>query len=176
MQLTTDRLILRPWLAGDRDTFAAMNADPRVMEFFPARLTRAESDAMAERIEADLAAHGFGYWALEAPGEARFIGFTGLRAISFEAPFTPGVEVAWRLAHPHWGRGYASEAARCALRFGFERLGLGEILSMTARINQRSRAVMERIGMVRDEDGDFAHPCVEDGCPLKPHVLYRIRP
>lgn len=172
---TTDRLVLRPWRDEDRDPFAALNADARVMEFFPAPLGRAESDAAVERIRAHFVHHGFGLWAVEAREGCPFIGFVGLDVPTFEAAFTPCGEIGWRLAFEHWGRGYATEVARAALRFGFGRLGLGEIVSFTVPANRRSRAVMERIGMTRSPDGDFLHPRVPEGHPLRPHVLYRIR-
>ncbi len=157
-----------------------MSADPAVMEHFPSTLTRAESDAVAERLKAHIERHGFGFWALEAPGVAPFIGFAGLIHVSFEAPFTPAppaiaVEIGWRLAHEHWGKGYATEAARAALAHGFGPLGLPEIVSFTTTTNTRSQAVMARLGMTHDSAGDFDHPNVEDGHPLKRHVLYRLR-
>src|SRR4051812_35360969 len=151
-----------------------MNADPRVMEFFVARHDRAASDAMIDRIEAHFDAHGFGLWAVEVPGVAPFIGFTGLAVARFEAPFTPCVEIGWRLAAAHWGQGYAAEAARLALAYGFESAGLAEILSFTAVDNGRSRTVMERLGMQRDPVEDFDHPLVPEGHPLRRHVLYRL--
>jgi RimJ/RimL family protein N-acetyltransferase len=151
-----------------------MNADPGVMEHFPELLTREESDALIGRIEGGFEAHGFGLWALEVRGTGEFIGFTGLAAPDFEAHFTPAVEVGWRLARSAWGSGYATEAGRAALQFGFQEAGLGEIVSFTAPANRRSRAVMERIGMSRDPDDDFDHPGLPVGDPLRPHVLYRI--
>lgn len=173
--LKTDRLLLRPWRDEDLDPFAALNADPRVMEFLPKLLDREESDALAARIRDHFARRGFGLWALEARGIADFIGFVGLSVPSFEAHFTPCVEVGWRLAFEHWGTGYATEAAREALRYGFEVLGLSEIVSFTAPENARSRAVMERLGMTRSPDDDFQHPALPDGHRLKAHVLYRAR-
>jgi len=174
MTLTTERLILRPWREADREPFAALNADPRVMEFFPSCLDRAESDASADRIEAHFARHGFGLWAVELPGTAPFIGFIGLSVPRFEAHFTPCVEIGWRLAHKHWGRGYASEGAKRVLAHGFDQLQLTEIVSFTAQVNLRSRAVMERIGMRRDASDDFGHPSLPQDHKLRPHVLYRI--
>ena len=172
--LTTDRLILRPWRAADLAPFAALNADPAVMAHFPAPLTREESDAMVGRIRAFMAAEGFGWWAVEAPGEAPFIGFIGLFRPAFQTHFTPCVEVGWRLAKDYWGRGYASEGAREALRFGFENLGLAEIVALTTTTNARSQAVMRRLGMTRDPADDFDHPRLADGHPLQRHVLYRL--
>ena len=173
--LRTERLILRPWRPDDLDPFAALNADPVVMEHFPRPLTRADSAAFIDRITTEWTAHGYGLWAVEVPGVAPFIGFTGLHGAVFEAPFTPAVEVGWRLAAEYWGRGYASEAARAALGFGFATVGLAEILSFTAVTNTRSQRVMERIGMARDVAGDFDHPAVPEGHPIRPHVLYRIQ-
>jgi ribosomal-protein-alanine N-acetyltransferase len=172
--LTTERLILRPWRDSDLAPFADINADPEVMEHFPATLSRAESDAVAGRIRAALAENGFGWWAVEVPGEAAFIGFIGIWVPNFEAHFTPCVEVGWRLARPFWGRGYATEGARECLRFGFQELGLEEIISMTAVPNARSQAVMQRLGMTRDPADDFDHPRVPEGHPLCRHVLYRL--
>jgi RimJ/RimL family protein N-acetyltransferase len=172
--LETDRLVLRGWRAADRAPFAALNADPLVMEHFPSTLSRAESDALVARIEDHFARHGFGLWAVEAPGAADFVGFVGLSIPRFEASFTPCVEVGWRLACEHWGRGYAPEAARAALGFGFERAGLDEILSFTVPANAKSRRVMEKIGMRRDPADDFDHPALPAGHPLERHVLYRM--
>ena len=172
--LSTARLLLRAWRDEDRPAFAALNADPAVMEFFPGVLERAESDAMAERIRAHWARHGFGLWAVEVPGVAPFIGYVGLSAPRFEAAFTPCVEIGWRLAAAHWGRGYATEAARAALAHGFGELALTEIVSFTVPANGRSRAVMERLGMRRDPAEDFDHPLLPPGHPLQRHVLYRL--
>jgi RimJ/RimL family protein N-acetyltransferase len=173
-ELRTDRLLLRRWLPDDRAPFAALNADPRVMEHLPAALTREESDAFAARIEAHFEQRGFGLWAVEIPGVTPFAGFVGLSVPRFEARFTPCVEVGWRLAAERWGRGYAAEGARAALAFGFETLGLGEIVSFTAPENLRSRRVMEKLGMVRDPAEDFDHPGLPEGHPLRRHVLYRL--
>jgi RimJ/RimL family protein N-acetyltransferase len=177
--LVTPRLILRPWREADLAPFAALNADPRVMELMPGRLDRAESDSMAARIAAHFDRHGFGLWAVEAPGAAPFIGFVGLSRPDFEAGFTPCVEVGWRLAVEHWGRGYATEAARAAIDFGFAPAGhagagLEEIVSFTVPQNRRSRAVMERLGMSRDPAEDFDHPGLPEGHRLRRHVLYRL--
>lgn len=172
--LRTDRLLLRSWRPDDRQAFARMNADPEVMEFFVAPLTREESDAFVDRIEAGFAEHGFGVWAVEEISTGAFIGFTGLLHQTFEAAFTPAFEIGYRFARPAWGQGYATEAAREAVRFAFERAGLVEIVSMTAVGNVRSRAVMNKLGMTRDPDDDFDHPRVPDGHPLKRHVLYRM--
>jgi RimJ/RimL family protein N-acetyltransferase len=172
--LTTARLVLRAWRASDRAPFAAMGADPRVMRFLGPLLSRAASDALVDRIGAHFAEHGFGLWAVEAPGQAGFVGFVGLSVPRFEAHFTPCVEVGWRLAAEHWGRGYATEAAQAALRFGFEALALAEIVSFTTRENRDSRAVMERLGMRHAPRDDFDHPALAPSDPLRPHVLYRL--
>ncbi|MGH0035076.1 MAG: GNAT family N-acetyltransferase [Myxococcota bacterium] len=172
--LHTERLCLRRWRESDRAPFAALNADPVVMEFMPAPLDRAASDAFALRIEAHFEANGFGLWAVEVRGGAPFVGFVGLARPSFEASFTPCVEVGWRLAASAWGRGYATEAARAALGFGFQRAGLDEIVSFTVPRNRRSRSVMEKLGMTRDPADDFDHPRLPEGHPLRRHVLYRI--
>ena len=173
--IKTDRLALRQWRESDLPPFAALNADPRVMEFFPHVLSQDESDAAAARIAAHFRAHGFGRWAIELPGVADFIGFGGLSFVNFAAPFTPCVEVSWRLAFDHWCRGYATEAARAALNDGFARLGLAEVVSFTAVANQRSRRVMEKLDMRRCETEDFDHPLLPEGHPLRRHVLYRVR-
>ncbi len=173
--LRTERLLLRPWRDADLDAFAALNADPRVMEFFPAVLPRAESDEIAARVRRAFDEQGWGLWAVEVPGKSEFIGFTGLSRPRFEAHFTPCVEIGWRLAAAHWGLGYATEAARAALRYGFESAGLDEIVSMTVPANRRSIHVMEKLGLRRDPTGDFDHPRIPEGHPLRRHVLYRLR-
>jgi len=150
-----------------------MNADPRVMEFFPAPLARAESDALIVRIEQHFAEHGYGLWATEVAATGEFIGFVGLMWATFSAPFTPAVEVGWRLAASAWGHGYAPEAAVAAVDFGFA-AGRPEIVSMTTHGNLRSQRVMQKIGMRRDPTDDFEHPHIPEGHPLRPHVLYRI--
>jgi RimJ/RimL family protein N-acetyltransferase len=173
--LQTRRLLLRPWRESDLEPFAALNADPAVMEHFAKPLDRSESDAFVARIRAHFAREGFGFWAVEVPGVAPLVGLVGLARPAFEAHFTPCVEVGWRLAREHWGKGYATEAARASIRFGFEQLGLDEIVSFTVPGNVRSRAVMERIGMTRSADDDFDHPALPEGHRLRRHVLYRIR-
>ena len=144
------------------------------MEFFPSRLSRVESDALADRIQAHFSERGFGLWAIEVPDVAPFIGFAGLSVPRFSARFTPCVEVGWRLAFAHWGHGYATEAARLALGYGFRTLALPEIVSFTSETNHRSRAVMERLGMCRDPADDFDHPALPEGHLLRRHVLYRL--
>jgi RimJ/RimL family protein N-acetyltransferase len=144
------------------------------MEHFPERLSRRQSDDLIEKIESHFEANGYGLWALELRATGEFVGFTGLAKPAFEAHFTPAVEIGWRLARLAWGKGYATEAARAALAFGFEEVGLAEIVSFTTVANARSRAVMERIGMVRDPAEDFDHPGIPAGHPQRRHVLYRI--
>ncbi len=173
--LRTERLLLRRWRDADLEPFAALNADPETMRFFPSVLTREESDAHAERIRRQIEEQGWGLWAVEVPGEAGFVGYVGLARPSFEAHFTPAVEVGWRLARAHWGKGYATEAGRAALAFGFGELGLGEIVSFTSRVNEPSRRVMERLGMSRDPADDFEHPRLPERHWLAPHVLYRLQ-
>ena len=173
--LPTARLILRPWTDADLAPFAEMSADPRVMEFCPKPLDRAESDAVAARIRAHFDRHGFGMWAVQLRDGPEFIGILGLSVPTWQAHFTPCVEIGWRLSHAHWGRGYATEGARAALAFGFDELGLAEILAFTSPGNQRSRNVMERIGMKRSPADDFNFPILPADHPLAPHVLYRIR-
>jgi RimJ/RimL family protein N-acetyltransferase len=165
--LITPRLRLRPWRDADLAPFAALNADPEVMAHFPAPLTRAESDALAAR--------GWGLWAVEVPGGCAFAGYVGLAEPRFEASFTRCLEIGWRLARAQWGRGYATEGARAALRFAFDELGRDEVVSFTTVANARSRAVMERLGMRRDPADDFDHPVIAVGHPLRRHVLYRVR-
>jgi RimJ/RimL family protein N-acetyltransferase len=174
-ELRTARLLLRQWRDADREPFAALNADPEVMRHYPAPLERAASDAFVEWARATIAERGWGLWAVEVVAGAPFVGFVGLNEPGFEAHFTPAVEVGWRLARPHWGHGYATEAARAAVAFGFEELGLDEIVSFTTVGNDRSRSVMERLGMTRDPADDFDHPRLAADDPLRPHVLYRLR-
>ena len=174
MEPVTERLLLRRWKDEDRAPFAALNADPVVLEHFPARLTRAESDAFVERITQQLEERGWGLWALEERTSGRFLGFTGLNVPGFSAHFTPAVEVGWRLARDAWGFGYASEAARAAAAVAFDEVGLDEIVSFTATSNVRSMRVMERIGMTHDPADDFDHPALSEGSPLRRHVLYRL--
>jgi ribosomal-protein-alanine N-acetyltransferase len=175
LELQTERLRLRRWRDEDLEPLAALNADSEVMEFMPAPLTRAESDAMVGRFEDGFERRGFGVFAVEVSATGEFAGFVGLAAATFDAPFTPAVEVGWRLARHHWGFGYATEAATAALADGFDRLELDEIVSFTAVINQRSQRVMERLGMTHDPADDFDHPVLPEGDRLRPHVLYRLR-
>jgi RimJ/RimL family protein N-acetyltransferase len=150
-----------------------MNSDPEVMKYFPSVLSREESDALADRIEAHFVTHGFGLWALEIPDLSRFAGIAGLLVPTFEAKFTPCVEIGWRLARAYWGYGYATEAASATLAFGFDELGLEQIVSFTVPGNARSRRVMEKLGMTHDPNDDFEHPSLPEGHALRRHVLYR---
>lgn len=172
--IETSRLRLRQWVAADRVPFAALNADPVVMEHFPRPLSRVEADALADRLQDHLATHGWGLWAIEIRATGEFIGFTGLARPHFEAPFGPAVEIGWRLARSVWGHGYATEAAKTALAYGFERLRLPEIVSFTTTRNHRSQAVMRRLGMTHDPADDFDHPLLPEDDPLRRHVLFRI--
>lgn len=175
IELRTPRLLLRGWRDDDGDRYAVLNADPVVMEHFPSTFSREESDASMERIRSGFGERGWGFWVVEVPGESEFAGLVGLSVPRFTAHFTPCVEVGWRLDPRFWGRGYATEGAREALRFGFETLGLEEIVSMTVPGNVRSRAVMERLGMTRDPKEDFDHPLLPAGHRLQRHVLYRLQ-
>lgn len=175
MELGTSRLLLRPWRTEDLAPFATLNADPRVMQHFSGTLDRAASDALAADIQADLKANGFGLWAMEVPGVAQFVGFVGATEPDFEPPFGPAIEIGWRLAFAHWGKGYATEAARTVVAHAFGPLGLEELVSFTVPANRRSRAVMGRLGMTHSPADDFDHPKLPDGHPLRRHVLYRLR-
>jgi RimJ/RimL family protein N-acetyltransferase/8-oxo-dGTP pyrophosphatase MutT (NUDIX family) len=172
--LTTPRLTLRPWHEADLPQFATMNADPRVMRHFPKTLTRGESAAAITRLMDHFHRHAFGIFAVEETATATLIGSVGLTHPLFESHFTPCVEIGWRIAHPHQGRGYATEAARAALEFGFQKLQLAEIVSFTVPANEPSWMLMERLGMTRSEVDDFAHPKVPKDHPLSRHILYRL--
>lgn len=172
--LTTERPLLRQWHPSDLDPYAELNADPRVREFFPSVLTREECKAQIDILFKGIEERGWGLWAVEVLGGPKCIGFIGIQPVPFQAPFTPAVEIGWRLAFEHWGKGYATEGARAALQFGFEQLELPFIVAFTPVNNLRSRKVMKRLGMHQDPLQDFDHPEVPDGTPLKRHVLYRI--
>jgi len=173
-ELQTARLRLRAWRADDLLPFAELNADREVTEHLLGPLTRAQSDALVGRITEHFHREGFGFWAVEAPGIASFVGMVGISVPSYTAPFTPCVEVGWRLGRKYWGQGYATEAARAALQFGFETANLPEIVALTVPHNERSRAVMAKLGMVRAPSDDFDHPLVPAGHSLRKHVLYRL--
>ena len=174
-KIGTERLILRNWRQSDREVFARMNADPAVMEHFPALLSRAESDALVDIAESHLEKLGFGPWAAELRETGEFIGYIGLVIPRLEAAFTPCVEIGWRLAREHWGRGLATEGARALVRHGFEVQGMNELVSFTVPANLRSLRVMEKLGMRRDPREDFDHPSIPQGNPLRRHVLYRLK-
>ena len=172
--LETIRLILRPWREADRAPFAAINADPVVMEYMPHTLSVEESDGLVNDIEAHVRQHGYGRFAVEPRGEARFIGYIGLAISDFQAPFTPCVEIAWRLAQRYWNRGLATEGAQRVLEYAFDTLRLKEVVSFTIPSNLRSRRVMEKLGMTYDPRDDFDHPKLPPGHPMRHHVLYRL--
>ena len=174
IELETPRLVMRRWRDNDREPYAAMNVDPRVMEFFPGLQDRATSDASVDYWLEGFDERGWSNWAVELKDSGEFIGFIGLWIPKRVFPFSPCVEVGWRLAHPYWGRGYATEGAHASLDAGFDRLGLDDIVSYTTLGNRRSRAVMEKIGM-RNANADFEHPALPEGHPLRMHCLYRIR-
>ena len=173
IEIQTERLILRRWTDADRAPFAALNTDPEVMRHFPAPWPAQQSHSVIDSWLAQFDSQGWSNWAVEVRRTGEFVGFIGLTVPRRRLPCSPCVEIGWRLARGHWGRGLASEAAREALRIGFERLGLAEIVSFTALGNLRSRAVMERIGM-QDATENFEHPGVPEGHPLRPHCLYRL--
>jgi RimJ/RimL family protein N-acetyltransferase len=172
--LATERLRLRPWRDDDFEPWAALNADAEAMRFFPRTYERTESDAQVQSFQKFIDERGWGLWAVEVPGVAPFVGMAGLHVPTFTAPFTPCVEVGWRFWRPYFGRGYATEAGRAALAFGFGELGLSEIVSMTAVQNTPSRAVMERLRMRYDPAADFGHPRLPADCHVHRHVLYRL--
>jgi RimJ/RimL family protein N-acetyltransferase len=173
LELHTRRCVLRQWKAADFAPWAAMNADPEVRRYFPSVLTAEQAGAEGERCRDAIAQRGWGLWAIELPGELAFAGFVGLNVPHYDAPFVPTVEIGWRLARAAWGRGFATEAAAAALAFAVARLGVPEVVAITVPTNEPSLRVMRRLGMVRDAAGDFDHPRIEAGHPLRRHVLYR---
>jgi RimJ/RimL family protein N-acetyltransferase len=173
MPLVSARLILRPWVDADRQPFAAMSADPAVMEHLMP-LTPEESSGWVDRQLERLRDHGICFWALERQADGAFLGAVGLLPVGYQAHFTPAVEVGWRIARAHWGQGYAPEAAEAAIRFGFGQQGLREIVANTVAANHRSRRVMTKLGMTHDNGDDFEHPLVPEGHRLRHQVLYRL--
>lgn len=173
-RLQTHRLTLRRWRRSDLEPFAALNADPVVMEHYPSTLDVDESKRFIGLIEETFDKHGYGLWALELAASGDFVGYCGLWPVRHDLHFTPAVEIGWRMAKEHWGNGYATEAARAAVRYGFEEVGLDEIVSFTSPANTRSIRVMQRIGMVTDPSDDFDHPSIGEESPLRRHVLYRM--
>lgn len=172
--LTTERLVLRPWRDADLDPYCALCADAEVMRYFPWTMDREESEASMARFRAHFAEYGWGPWVVEIPGKTDFAGVIGLSQVRSETHFTPAVEVAWRLFTEFQGRGYATEAARECVRFGFERAGLEEIVAMCVPDNRASRRIMEKLGMSRDPADDFNHPAVPADHPMRRCVLYRL--
>lgn len=172
MILQGERLILRPPEPADAAELAAINGDPETMRHFPAPLTRAESDAFLARLIAHHAEHGFGFWSVKRRDAPGLVGLVGLMRVGFEARFAPAVEIGWRIAPGHQRRGYAEEAARLALAAGFGPLGLPEILAWTILPNEASWRLMQKLGMA--PDGDFEHPRLPEGHPMRRHLLYRI--
>jgi RimJ/RimL family protein N-acetyltransferase len=173
-ELETPRLHLRAWTDDDLPAFATMNADREVMRYFPEAMSREKSDRLAKRIRDNMAKHGWGLWAVEVKTGPNLAGFVGLAVPTFKADFTPAVEIGWRLSRDCWGRGFATEGAQAVLAFAFGRLNLGELVSFTAVGNQRSRGVMERLGMIHKPAEDFEHPMIAEGSPVRRHVLYRL--
>jgi len=172
--VTTERLVLRHWRESDREPFARLNADPRVMEFMPHVLSKQESNAMVDRIETHFRQHSYGLCAVELRRGATFIGFIGLNVPSFNAAFTPCVEVGWRLAADYWNQGLATEGARAIVGYAFDVLGLEELVSFTVPANVKSRRVMEKLGMTHELSDDFDHPRLLPEHPLRRHVLFRL--
>lgn len=179
MELTTRRLRLRQWRDADIEPFLAMSSDRDVMAHFPQLFTREDVELVMGRQRAFIDEHGYGFWALEAEGA--FIGFCGIKDVLFDVPWKPAVEVGWRLARHAWGKGYATEAARAAIAYGFDTLDLAEIVAFLLPMNRRSAAVCERLGMVRDPSRDFEHPLIEEGAisvggfPQRPHIVYALK-
>ena len=174
LELHTERLLLRTWQPADLPGFAALNADPQVMRHFPSVMSRAQSDAMARRMQAHFVQHGFGYWVLERREQPGLIGVLGLQRVNFDAAFTPAVEIGWRLQQAHWRQGYALEAATAVLACAFAQVQLAELLAFTVPANLPSQALMQRLGMQRNPHDDFDHPLLPEGHPLRRHLLYRL--
>ena len=172
--LSTERLLLRRWLASDIQPFRDLNADTRVMEFMPGTLPPQISDNLIARIERHFDEHGFGLFAAELREDQTFLGFIGLSVPLFDAAFMPSVEIGWRLAAGYWGRGLASEGARAVVRYASGDLGLPSLVSFTVPQNLRSRRVMEKLGMTHDPADDFDHPSLPPRHAMRRHVLYRL--
>ena len=173
VELETERLNLRQWKDSDYPVFAEMSSDPEVMEFYPKVLSENESNEIANKIHTLIAKRGWGFWAVERKENNQFIGFVGLHEPVPELPFSPCVEIGWRLGKEHWGKGYATEAAKESLKYAFESLKLGNVVSFATVGNKRSRAVMERLNMVNTYR-NFEHPELPVGSPLREHVLYEL--
>jgi RimJ/RimL family protein N-acetyltransferase len=172
-ELNTNRLLLRQWREEDLADFARINADPKVMEFYPKLLSRQESDAAASKFWSLITENGWGFWAVETIAERAFIGLVGLHRPAYKLPFGPCVEIGWRVASPYWGKGYATEAAEASLEFAFDQLDLLEVFAFTSVGNMKSRAVMERLRMVNLQ-ANFDHPTIPRNSPLREHVVYKI--
>lgn len=173
IELSTDQLILRQWKESDFLPFSKMNADPVVMEYYPSTLSEEESNAIANKLMGLISERSWGFWAVETQNEKKFIGFVGLHKPTYDLPVTPCVEVGWRLGKEYWGKGYATEAAKQSLKFGFEELGLSEIYSFSSVSNKKSWLVMERLNMI-NTGSNFEHPMIPEGHLLREHVLYKI--
>ncbi len=173
--IKTERLILRPWRESDQLPFSLINKDPKVMEFIPIPISREQSDAMIKSYEEEWDQRNYGRWALELPGVDDLIGYVGLHYTDFKSDFTPCIEIGWRLASAHWGKGYASEAAKAALDYGFNKLNQKEFFAFTYKGNMNSRKLMERLGMTYDPTLDFENPGLPEGHPMGSYVVYRIK-
>ncbi|KHD08019.1 GCN5 family acetyltransferase [Candidatus Thiomargarita nelsonii] len=173
VELKTNQLLLRQWQKEDFPLFAKINYDSVVMEYYPSVLSEDESNAMAHKFESLISERSWGFWAVELIDENKFIGFVGLHKPTYELPVTPCIEIGWRLAKEYWGKGYATEAARVALKFAFEELGLNEVYSFTSVSNKKSWSVMVRLGM-QNTGANFEHPIIPESHPLREHVLYKI--
>jgi RimJ/RimL family protein N-acetyltransferase len=174
--LETERLILREWKNEDSEVFARMNGDPLVMEYLPRVLDARASAKLMDRFKAHFKEHGYGLYAVERKEDGAFIGFVGLDNVTFEAHFTPAVEIAWRLDYEYWGKGYATEAAQAVIKHAFNTLKLKEIVAFTVHDNERMIHILEKLGMKKDEKGDFDYPLLAKGHPLGRFVLYRLKP
>lgn len=174
VEIRTPRLLLRQWKDSDLDAWCAMNADAEVRKFFPSVHTRADAEGEAGRIRAGIAQRGWGMWALEVPGVEAFVGFVGLNAPGFPAPWQPAVEIGWRLKRDAWGHGYATEAAAASLQFAFQQLELPQVIALSVRTNTPSHNVMTRVGMTPWPGMEFDHPRVPADWPLKEHIVHRI--
>lgn len=173
--IETERLYLRNWIEEDIAPYYSLNQHPKVIEFLREPLTMQQVEDFIVAANQHQTKHGYTLWAVEPKNRPTCIGFIGLNYTTWEAPFTPAVEVGWRLDADWWGKGYATEGAKACLVYGFNTCGLQEIVSFTVSENNRSRRVMEKIGLIRDVNGDFAHPKLEPDHPLSKHVLYRIK-
>lgn len=173
--LETEHLILRSWKEEDREPYFHINQDPKVIECLLGPLTEQQVDLFIEAMNKQQHDRNYTLWAVEEKATGGMMGFIGLNYVEWEAPFTPAVEIGWRLGSEYWGKGYATEGAKAVLEYGFEQLGLQEIVSFTVPANKRSQRVMEKIGMMREEKGDFCHPKLMADHPLSRHILCRLK-